>query len=158
MQNNPGVIVPGMPEKHVIGKLSLPLVFTSLCGLPLNVRSAGRFGSDFIENRRLGLQAALTKIVAHPMLVGDPDLRLFLESDTFHIDVSFSIVHNELISPSLTFLHIALKQIKQRKIDSSHESKGFLANLSSSISGPKFVEFDEVRYISFHFFVFSDDR
>ncbi|GAA5999356.1 hypothetical protein JCM5350_007035 [Sporobolomyces pararoseus] len=97
MQNNPGVIVPGMPEKHVIG----------------------RFGSDFIENRRLGLQAALTKIVAHPMLVGDPDLRLFLESDTFHID------------------------IKQRKIDSSHESKGFLANLSSSISGPKFVEFDE---------------
>jgi hypothetical protein len=48
----------------------------------------GRFGSDFIENRRLGLQAALTKIVAHPMLVGDPDLRLFLESDTFHIDVS----------------------------------------------------------------------
>ncbi|GAA5963118.1 hypothetical protein JCM3765_001776 [Sporobolomyces pararoseus] len=97
MQNNPGVIVPGMPEKHVMG----------------------RFGSDFIENRRLGLQAALTKIVAHPMLVGDPDLRLFLESDTFHID------------------------IKQRKIDTSHESKGFLANLSSSISGPKFVEFDE---------------
>ncbi|GAA6012246.1 hypothetical protein JCM11491_007070 [Sporobolomyces phaffii] len=97
MQNNPGVIVPGMPEKHVMG----------------------RFGSDFIENRRIGLQAALTKIVAHPMLVGDPDLRLFLESDTFHID------------------------IKQRKIDTSHESKGFLANLSSSISGPKFVEFDE---------------
>ncbi|GAA5911460.1 uncharacterized protein JCM6883_005763 [Sporobolomyces salmoneus] len=97
MQNNPGVIVPGMPEKHVMG----------------------RFGTDFIENRRLGLQAALTKIVAHPMLVGDPDLRLFLESDTFHID------------------------IKQRKIDTSHESKGFLANLSSSISGPKFVEFDE---------------
>ncbi|GAA5836177.1 hypothetical protein JCM3766R1_001986 [Sporobolomyces carnicolor] len=97
MQNNPGVIVPGMPEKHVIG----------------------RFGSNFIENRRLGLEAALTKIVAHPMLVGDPDLRLFLESDTFHID------------------------IKQRKIDTAHESKGFLANLSNSISGPKFVEFDE---------------
>ncbi|GAA5878673.1 hypothetical protein JCM16303_002164 [Sporobolomyces ruberrimus] len=97
MQNNPGVIVPGMPEKHVMG----------------------RFGSDFIENRRLGLQAALTKIVAHPMLVGDPDLRLFLESDSFHID------------------------IKQRKIDTSHESKGFLANLTGSISGPKFVEFDE---------------
>lgn len=35
-------------------------------------------------------------------------------------------------------------QIKQRKIDTSHESKGFLANLTGSISGPKFVEFDEV--------------
>ncbi|GAA6002479.1 hypothetical protein JCM10207_001143 [Rhodosporidiobolus poonsookiae] len=96
-QNNPGVIVPGMPEKHAIG----------------------RFGSEFVENRRLGLQAALMKIVSHPMLVGDPDLRLFLESDTFHID------------------------IKQRKIDTVAENKGFLANLSSSISGPKFVEHDE---------------
>ncbi|GAA6027358.1 hypothetical protein JCM8097_002624 [Rhodosporidiobolus ruineniae] len=99
VQNNPGVIVPGMPEKHAIG----------------------RFGSEFVENRRLGLQAALNKIVAHPMLVGDPDLRLFLESDTFHID------------------------IKQRKIDTStsSENKGFLANLGSSFSGPKFVEHDE---------------
>lgn len=49
---------------------------------------AGRFGSEFVENRRSGLQAALMKIVAHPMLVGDPDLRLFLESDTFSVDVS----------------------------------------------------------------------
>ncbi|GAA6002156.1 uncharacterized protein JCM10292_000783 [Rhodotorula paludigena] len=97
MQNNPGVIVPGMPEKHALG----------------------RFGSEFVENRRLGLEAALNKIVSHPMLVGDPDLRLFLESDTFHLD------------------------IKQRKIDATAESKGFLANLSSSISGPKFVEFDD---------------
>ncbi|GAA5857520.1 hypothetical protein JCM8547_009316 [Rhodosporidiobolus lusitaniae] len=98
VQNNPGVIVPGMPEKHAIG----------------------RFGSTFVENRRLGLQTALNKIVAHPMLVGDPDLRLFLESDTFHID------------------------IKQRKIDTSSENKGFLAGLSSSIgAGPKFVEHDE---------------
>ncbi|GAA5919562.1 hypothetical protein JCM1841_001015 [Sporobolomyces salmonicolor] len=96
-QNNPGVIVPGMPEKHAIG----------------------RFGSEFVENRRLGLQAALMKIVSHPMLVGDPDLRLFLESDTFHID------------------------IKQRKIDSGADNKGFLASISSSISGPKFVEFDD---------------
>ncbi|TKA55129.1 hypothetical protein B0A53_02099 [Rhodotorula sp. CCFEE 5036] len=96
-QNNPGVIVPGMPEKHAIG----------------------RFGSDFVENRRVGLQTALNKIVAHPMLVGDPDLRLFLESDTFDID------------------------IKQRKIEVTAENKGLLASLSSSISGPKFVEFDE---------------
>ncbi|BGP02650.1 Vacuolar protein sorting-associated protein vps5 [Rhodotorula toruloides] len=96
-QNNPGVIVPGMPEKHAIG----------------------RFGSEFVENRRLGLQNALNKIVSHPMLVGDPDLRLFLESDSFDID------------------------IKQRKIDTSADNKGLLASLSSSISGPKFVEFDD---------------
>lgn len=63
--NNPGVIVPGMPEKSAIG----------------------RFGSDFVENRRLGLQVALIKIVSHPMLVGDPDLRLFLESDSLSNDV-----------------------------------------------------------------------
>ncbi|GAA5984344.1 hypothetical protein JCM11641_006190 [Rhodosporidiobolus odoratus] len=96
VQNNPGVIVPGMPEKHAIG----------------------RFGSEFVENRRLGLQAALNKIVSHPMLVGDPDLRLFLESDSFHID------------------------IKQRKLDTTAENKGFLSGFSS-FSGPKFVEHDE---------------
>ncbi|BGP16058.1 Vacuolar protein sorting-associated protein vps5 [Rhodosporidiobolus nylandii] len=98
LQNNPGVIVPGMPEKHALG----------------------RFGADFVENRRLGLQSALNKIVSHPMLVGDPDLRLFLESDTFHID------------------------IKQRKLEpTATEPKGFLSGLSSSFSGPKFIEQDE---------------
>ncbi|SGZ28382.1 BQ5605_C027g10325 [Microbotryum silenes-dioicae] len=95
--NNPGVIVPGMPEKSAMG----------------------RFGSEFVENRRQGLQAALMKIVAHPMLVGDPDLRLFLESDSFSVD------------------------IKQRKLDVPSESKGFLASLGSAISGPSFVEFDD---------------
>ncbi|KAK4690987.1 hypothetical protein P7C70_g9445, partial [Phenoliferia sp. Uapishka_3] len=59
------------------------------------------------------------KIVSHPMLVGDPDLRLFLESDTFSID------------------------IKQRRIETPAENTGFLASLTSSISGPKFSEFDE---------------
>ncbi|ORY92476.1 Vps5 C terminal like-domain-containing protein [Leucosporidium creatinivorum] len=95
--NNPGVIVPGMPEKNALG----------------------RFGADFVENRRSGLQAALMKIVSHPMLVGDPDLRLFLESDTFSID------------------------IKQRKLDTAAESKGLFASLSGAITGPSFVEFDE---------------
>ena len=61
------------------------------------------------------------KIVAHPMLVGDPDLRLFLESDTFSVDV------------------------KQRKIDSVPESKGLFASLTNVISGPAFIEVDEVR-------------
>ncbi|KAM0787508.1 hypothetical protein ACM66B_003580 [Microbotryomycetes sp. NB124-2] len=97
VSNNPGVIVPGMPEKNALG----------------------RFGTDFVENRRLGLEAALTKIVQHPMLVGDPDLRLFLESDTFSVD------------------------IKQRKIDLPTESRGLFSSLGSVISGPTFVEFDD---------------
>lgn len=76
-----------MPEKHAIGS-STSAFF--LCGSRFaDLPPAGRFGSDFVENRRVGLQTALNKIVAHPMLVGDPDLRLFLESDTFDIDVSF---------------------------------------------------------------------
>lgn len=50
----------------------------------------GRFGSNFVENRRSALQAALMKIVSHLMLVGDADLRLFLESDNFSNDVSWS--------------------------------------------------------------------
>ncbi|KAK4051243.1 Vacuolar protein sorting-associated protein vps5 [Microbotryomycetes sp. JL201] len=97
VSNNPGVIVPGMPEKNALG----------------------RFGSDFVENRRLGLEAALMKIVQHPMLVGDPDLRLFLESDTFSVD------------------------IKQRKIDLPTESRGLFSSLGSIVSGPTFVEFDD---------------
>lgn len=67
------------------------LLFPSLASW-LTRLSAGRFGSDFVENRRSALQSALMKIVSHPMLVGDPDLRLFLESDSFSIDVSVSFL------------------------------------------------------------------
>jgi sorting nexin-1/2 len=59
--NNPGVIVPPVPDKHPFG----------------------RFQDTFIETRRLALQRCLTKITAHPVLQLDPDLRLFLESDHF---------------------------------------------------------------------------
>jgi sorting nexin-1/2 len=59
--NNPGVIVPPVPDKHPFG----------------------RFQDTFIETRRLALQRCLTKVTAHPVLQLDPDLRLFLESDHF---------------------------------------------------------------------------
>ena len=59
--NNPGVIVPPVPDKHAFG----------------------RFQDTFIETRRMALQRCLTKITAHPVLQLDPDLRLFLESDQF---------------------------------------------------------------------------
>jgi sorting nexin-1/2 len=71
--NNPGVIVPSPPEKVALG----------------------RFGDDFVEARRLALQNCLQRMVNHPMLVSDPDLRLFLESDTLSVDVRFS----EAIAP-----------------------------------------------------------
>ncbi|KAG1055222.1 hypothetical protein G6F43_002805 [Rhizopus delemar] len=61
---NPGVIVPPVPEKHALG----------------------RFQDDFVESRRVALERCLQKIVAHPMLYGDPDLKVFLESESFNIE------------------------------------------------------------------------
>jgi sorting nexin-1/2 len=48
----------------------------------------GRFQDEFVESRRIALERCLRKIVAHPMLYGDPDLKVFLESESFNIDVS----------------------------------------------------------------------
>ncbi|KAI8985457.1 Vps5 C terminal like-domain-containing protein, partial [Pilobolus umbonatus] len=62
---NPGVIVPPVPEKHALG----------------------RFQDDFVESRRMALERCLKKIVAHPMLYGDPDLKVFLESESFNVEV-----------------------------------------------------------------------
>ncbi|KAG0222555.1 Vacuolar protein sorting-associated protein 5 [Actinomortierella wolfii] len=58
--HNPGVIVPPVSEKHALG----------------------RFQDEFVESRRIALERCLRKITAHPMLYGDPDLKLFLESDS----------------------------------------------------------------------------
>lgn len=62
--NNPGVVVPPVPDKHPFG----------------------RFRDQFIETRRLALQRCLTRVTSHPVLQLDPDLRLFLESDAFAIE------------------------------------------------------------------------
>ncbi|KAK3816270.1 MAG: Vps5 C terminal like-domain-containing protein [Benniella sp.] len=58
--HNPGVIVPPVSEKHAIG----------------------RFQDEFVESRRIALERCLRKMTAHPMLYGDPDLKLFLESES----------------------------------------------------------------------------
>lgn len=73
--NNPGVIVPPIPEKSPFG----------------------RFDNLFIQQRRLALENCARKISNHPILARDADLRLFLESDTFSLDVcqaSLDITHN----------------------------------------------------------------
>ena len=46
-----------------------------------------RFDQDFVEQRRLALEKCIQKIANHPVLQKDPDLKMFLESDTFALDV-----------------------------------------------------------------------
>lgn len=68
--NNPGVIVPPVPEKSPFG----------------------RFDETFVQQRRLALEKCIQKIVNHPVLAKDPDLKLFLESDTFSLDVRYTVL------------------------------------------------------------------
>ena len=100
--NSPGIVVPPPPEKQAVG----------------------RFESNFVEARRAALEKMLNKIAAHPTLQHDADLKLFLESDSFNVDVR----HKERAAPSL-----------------GGESKGVLGSLGINVGGgPKFVEQDEV--------------
>ncbi|KAG5518187.1 hypothetical protein PMAC_003373 [Pneumocystis sp. 'macacae'] len=98
--NNPGVIVPSPPEKQAVG----------------------RFQENFIEFRRNAFERMLRKIVAHPILQNDSYVKIFLESDTFTID------------------------IKVKEKVPVHESKGFISSIGevftkNTFSG-KFVEQD----------------
>jgi hypothetical protein len=64
--NNPGVVVPPVPEKSPFG----------------------RFDENFVEQRRSALEKCINKMANHPVLMKDGDLKMFLESDTFALDVS----------------------------------------------------------------------
>ncbi|TFY66263.1 hypothetical protein EVG20_g4834 [Dentipellis fragilis] len=63
--NNPGVVVPPVPEKNPFG----------------------RFDDQFVQQRRMALETCIMKIANHPVLMKDADLKLFLESDTFSLDI-----------------------------------------------------------------------
>lgn len=66
----------------------------------------------------------LNKAALHPILQHDADLKIFLESEAFNVDV---------------------KQREKRDPDML-ESKGMFSGLSLSVgSGSKFVEHDDVR-------------
>ncbi|OCH85499.1 Vps5-domain-containing protein [Obba rivulosa] len=95
--NNPGVVVPPVPEKKPVG----------------------RFDANFVQQRRLALEKCIQKIVNHPVLQKDPDLKLFLESDTFALD------------------------IKHRKAEIAHEKGGLMASIGQSVIGPRYYESDE---------------
>lgn len=69
----------------------------------------------------------LNKIASHPTLQHDADLKLFLESETFNIDVKH----------------------KERKEPNLGESKGMLSTLGINVGGGnKFVEQDDVSRIA----------
>ncbi|KAG6891588.1 hypothetical protein C0992_002626 [Termitomyces sp. T32_za158] len=95
--NNPGVVVPPVPEKNPFG----------------------RFEDHFVRQRRFALEKCIQKTANHPVLGKDPDLRLFLESDTFSLD------------------------IKHRKAEIAHEQGGILASIGQTITGPRFHETDD---------------
>ncbi|KAK5003942.1 hypothetical protein LTR28_009556, partial [Elasticomyces elasticus] len=100
--NNPGVVVPPPPEKQVVG----------------------RFSDDFVESRRAACERMLNKIAAHPILQHDGDLKLFLESESFNVDIKH----------------------KERKDNGLGvgESKGWLGGVGISVgAGSKFVEHDD---------------
>lgn len=67
--NNPGVFVPPVPEKSPFG----------------------RFDNQFVEQRRIALEKCIQKMADHAVLSKDLDLKLFLESDNFALDVSFHL-------------------------------------------------------------------
>ncbi|TFY75947.1 hypothetical protein EWM64_g8067 [Hericium alpestre] len=95
--NNPGVVVPPVPEKNPFG----------------------RFDDQFVAQRRLALQNCITKIANHPVLMKDQDLKLFLESDSFSLD------------------------IKHRKAEIAQERGGLIASIGQTIAGPRYIENDE---------------
>jgi sorting nexin-1/2 len=47
----------------------------------------GRFDDQFVRQRRFALEKCIQKMANHPVLGKDPDLRVFLESDSFALDV-----------------------------------------------------------------------
>ncbi len=98
--SNPGVVVPPPPEKQAVG----------------------RFDTNFVESRRQALEKMLNKTAAHPILQHDGDLKIFLESDAFNMDVK----HREHKEPGLG------------------ESKGMFSSLGlGSATSGKFIEHDD---------------
>ncbi|KAK3720174.1 Vacuolar protein sorting-associated protein vps5 [Vermiconidia calcicola] len=63
--NNPGVVVPPPPEKQAMG----------------------RFDVNFVESRRMALERMINKTAAHSILQHDGDLKTFLESEAFNVDI-----------------------------------------------------------------------
>ena len=100
--NNPGVVVPAPPEKQAVG----------------------RFDQNFVESRRAALEKMLNKITAHPILQHDSDLKLFLESEAFNVDI---------------------KHKERKDVGLPEQKGGLMSSIGLSVGGGgKFVEHDDV--------------
>jgi len=99
--NNPGIVVPPPPEKQAVG----------------------RFDTSFVESRRQALERMLNKTAHHSVLQHDADLKIFLESDAFSLDI---------------------KNKENREPDLG-QNKGMFSSLGINVggSGGKFVEHDD---------------
>ncbi|KAI5210420.1 Vps5-domain-containing protein [Aureobasidium subglaciale] len=109
--NNPGVVVPPPPEKQAMN----------------------RFDQNFVESRRAALERMLNKSAAHPVLQHDGDLKLFLESEAFNVDIKH-------------------KERKDVGLPETKSGGGMLGAIGLSVgSSTKFVEHDDVSaaYSSF---------
>ncbi|EST07130.2 Phox homologous domain protein [Kalmanozyma brasiliensis GHG001] len=115
VQNNPGIIVPPVPEKV----------------------SIGRFAAELVEARRMGLETCVNKIASHPLLQLDEDFRLFLESENFAADVKArDAVKGPIITPEQkTYKSWGSALLGSVVPSSSSLSSGFL-------SAASFVEVD----------------
>lgn len=103
--SSPGVVVPPPPEKQTLG----------------------RFDTNFVESRRMALERMINKIAAHPILQNDGDLKTFLESDAFNVDIK----HKDRARDPL--------------LAAESKSGGIMSSigLGSSNSGGKFIEHDD---------------
>ena len=78
VENNPGVIVPPVPEKVKLG----------------------RFAPDVVEFRRRSLELAISKIVQHPRLQRDEDLHMFLQSTDLAADIhARDLIKGPVVTP-----------------------------------------------------------
>ena len=90
---------------------------------PPEKQVVGRFDSNFVESRRAALERMLNKTTSHHILQHDADLKIFLESEAFNVDV----------------------KNKERKDLGFNESKGVLGSIGwGSSNSNKFVEYDDV--------------
>ena len=97
---------------------------------PPEKQAVGRFDTNFVESRRAALERMLNKIALHPILQHDADLKIFLESESFSLDVK----HKENREPDLG------------------QHKGMLGSFGISVGGGhKFVEHDDVSRGLFFF-------
>lgn len=96
----------------------------------------------------MALERCLKKIVAHPMLYGDPDLKVFLESESFNVEVILSVFFkrkkNAYLKAQLNFY-----QKRQRRAEPENSKMSFMRSFGETISNAatspftKFVEVDE---------------